>query len=499
MAKQQNETAVMAEMARALEAITSKLTQQDKVVTGEVKHFGDALVVPESMSYDVALQVLGQARDASEQYVQRFVEIRGYHPFDVAHAFGKAIGKVCGFALGKGEDMGFFAMMLGMKAPPPKTISVEVAPGEVITAPWGRIVFPFEPSESYFEVTLQNDSNGTFNLLIGQFQGKYEKIWESVIRETRNFLMKGSIFKGRTLRVNFETMPIPTVLPWDVSSVDVSHLVFTKELEGLIEDHIFTPIRYRDLAEAAGTPFKRGVLLTGPYGTGKTLLAGAVAREAARHEMTVIYIEDVSQLPQAIRMAAQLEPAIVFAEDIDRITDGDRDHEIDTILNTLDGVDTKNAKVMTIVTSNYPDKIYKGMIRPGRLDVALNILPPDSEAAQRLVKTYLGRLFHEKNGDLEEMGNALSGLIPAVIREICERSKLSYISRTHQAPRDNSITADDVLKASASMRNQLLLLNKQPEPVPDTAQVIVKTLSELPSRINDLEKAVQAVHEYVTG
>jgi transitional endoplasmic reticulum ATPase len=431
---------------------------EKKVVVGEVVRQGSAIVVPPDMLMENAVRILQQKMEYEEQIVERAVVFE-MHPYEVAHAFGQAITEICGYTLGKST----WSMWEGEQ--PPKEVSIEVEPGKFVNVPWGAIQFPFGGElRAHYQ---RQETGEVFGACLGTFRQKYSHIWEKIIAATRRILESESLFRGKTLRVQFSAngsrLNVPNVKAWDVSKVDTSHLVFSQELEASIEDHIRTPIRHRELCAAAGTPFKRGVLLIGPYGTGKTLLGASVAREAAAHGVTVIYIEDVSDLAEAIRMAARLAPAIVFGEDIDRVTDGVRDHAVDQLLNTLDGIDTKNFPVMTILTSNYPDKIYKGMIRPGRIDVALNILPPDSEAAQRLVKTYLGEMFDDKNGDLEEMGNALAGMIPAVIREICERSKLSAISRTAKLPGPKGINADDVLRSSRSMKNQIELLAAEPE------------------------------------
>lgn len=447
-----------------------KETEEGKVVVGKVVRHGTAIAVPADMTLEDAARVIDMQITLEEQQTARMLDFDA-HPYDVAYAFGKAIEEVVGVVVGKATFWDG----------PPKTISVETAPGHFVHVPWGKMKFPHDPEDGVLTATWTRSDNGAIvGRVLGEFKNKYLHVWDDLIAATKRILVNESMFKGRALRVAFGS-EIASVKPWDISGVDVKQIVFSAELEQQIEDSIFTPLRHRQAVESAGTPFKRGVLLAGPYGTGKTILAAAAAKVAIENGITVLYIEDAKQLPQVIRMASQLAPALVFAEDIDRVTDGDRDHEIDLILNTLDGVDTKNFPVMTILTSNYPDKIYKGMVRPGRIDVALEIGPPDSSAAARLVKTYLGDAFDDKNGDLEEVGNALAGMIPAVIREVCERSKLSYISRTHKAPAHHSITADDVLRASGSMKNQLALLNKEPE-----AQTTLDTVKEIAGTIAGL-------------
>ncbi len=462
--------------------------EEAPIVTGKVERYGTAVTVPPDMALTTAVQVLNQQIEAEEQTVARGITFP-QHPFVVADAFTEAVKEVAGHAIGKGKSHWLFGDS------PPQQVEVEVAPGVTKSIIWGDMVFPFDHSGS-LNTGYQHTPNGPVGLVQGQFKQKYVHIWDKIIKQTRINLDTRSLFKGRVLRVKFDNA-FASVEPWDVGKLDISHIVFRSDLAQQIEDSVITPIEHYAECKKAGIPFKRGILLAGPYGTGKTLLAGSVAKLAATHGMTVIYIERVEWLPQALRMAAQLAPAIVFAEDIDRLTSGERDEQIDTILNTLDGVDTKGAEIMTILTTNYPDKIYKGMIRPGRIDVALEISPPDSEAAQQLVKSYLADAFDSSNGNLEEMGNALAGQIPAVIREVCERSKLSYISRTGSVPSKNSITPDDVLRASGSMQNQIELLQEK-KPEPTFEENLASWLTNIGDRLESIENLADNTYSHIT-
>lgn len=436
-----------------------KMAREQTVVVGKVERMGNALIVPEEMSLENAKTVIEQQMEYEDTTVERGANFDA-HPYDVAHAFGRAIEAVCGTKLGK-PMRSFFG------SEPPREIAVEVAPNQFVKVLWGAIVFPFDPKNGQFMTHWTRKSDGTvIGMALGKFKQKYEPVWTEIITLTRSILDTESIFKGKTLRVKFldndgDMLQVPDIKAWDVSKVNVAHLTFSKGLEASIEDHILTPIRHKAATDAAGIPFKRGVLLAGPYGTGKTLLAAHVAREASQRGITVLYIENVKELPHALRMAAQLAPSVVFAEDVDRVTDGNRTHEVDVLLNTLDGIDTKTYDIMTILTTNYAGKIYKGLVRPGRIDVALEVLPPDAEAAVRLVKAYLGEMFTDEGANLDSLGDSLAGHIPAVIREVCERAKLSYISRTGEKPAAQTIRASDVMRAAGSMKNQIALLNAE--------------------------------------
>jgi ATP-dependent 26S proteasome regulatory subunit len=141
---------------------------------------------------------------------------------------------------------------------------------------------------------------------------------------------------------------------------------------------------------------------------------------------------------------------------------GERNAEIDDILNTIDGVTSKNAEIITVLTSNHAADINPAMLRPGRLDVILSIQPPDAEAAEKLMRIY-GRGLIPDHASLKKSGKALAGKIPAVIRECVERAKLYVISRVGDGP--FKLADEDVANAAAGMEHHLkLLAGKQPDP-----------------------------------
>ena len=86
-------------------------------------------------------------------------------------------------------------------------------------------------------------------------------------------------------------------------------------------------------------------------------------------------------LKDALRAAAMYAPAVIFAEDIDKAMEGERSTQMNDILNTLDGIDTKNNPVITILTSNHLENINKAFLRAGRIDSLIQMGPLDAEQA----------------------------------------------------------------------------------------------------------------------
>lgn len=419
----------------------------------EVKSHGDQITVPEGMSYDKAIEWLQRRKTEAERVIRIDERVNAF-PFDAAHAFAKAMAQKYGWV-----DMvptpGFWGDN------PPSMIGVEVAPDKTVQVPWGRVQIPNVVGWVETHISIV-DGNICVLRLVGETLQKHAKEFSDLANLTREILKTDSIYRGKAMRVKF---PEPGEKPnvWnapkflDVSGVKPDELIFAEEVKAQISTSLFTPVEHTAICREHRIPLKRGILLEGPYGTGKTLTAYAAARKCEDNGWTFIYLDTVADLQQAIRFASQYQPAMIFAEDIDRVMEGDdRDHDMDAILNTIDGIDSKNTETIVVLTTNHVDNINQAMLRPGRLDAVVSVQPPDAKAVQQLVRMY-GRTLLAPNEDLAEVGKQLQGQIPAVIREVVERAKLAAISRNGGGQK-LEITSDDLKTAATGMLNHLRLL-----------------------------------------
>jgi transitional endoplasmic reticulum ATPase len=139
---------------------------------------------------------------------------------------------------------------------------------------------------------------------------------------------------------------------------------------------------------------------------------------------------------------------------------------MDDILNIIDGVDTKHDNIITVLTTNHLDNVNQAMLRPGRLDAIIDVLPPDADTAERLVRFYGGDAIREEE-DLAVVGETLSGQIPAVIEETVKRAKLFQLTLLDKGHAVTDISAEALRQASVTMSTQVELLREQePEAEP---------------------------------
>ncbi|OGC61118.1 hypothetical protein A3K34_00130 [candidate division WWE3 bacterium RIFOXYC1_FULL_40_10] len=176
-----------------------------------------------------------------------------------------------------------------------------------------------------------------------------------------------------------------------------------------IVDFLKQPKKYRKLG--ARTP--KGVLLVGPSGVGKTLLAKAIAGEAGVPFFSVAGSEFMemlvgvgsSRVRDLFNNARQSQPSLIFIDEIDAIGrqrgmgigggHDEREQTLNQILIEMDGFDTRT-DVIVIAATNRPDMLDPALVRPGRFDRKINIPLPDLKAREEIIKIHMrGKPFVE--------------------------------------------------------------------------------------------------------
>ena len=434
-----------------------KTLQAERTVSvAEIVRHGEKLTLPENMKLDQAIDLL-KRRKEYEQEETRFTESYECFPLDGANALNEVLIAKFGWAPATATP-GFFG------STPPQLMSVEVAPGVFKKVPWGRFSLP--NIEGYVETGVSRKNNRYVFSMSAEILRMDEDVVKALFAEVREYLKTNSIYQGRAIKIRFRNdngnpmaMPEPSFI--DTSKIDVDSLIYAADVQANIETNLFTPIRRVKECAANGIPTKRGVLLGGTYGTGKTLAATVASRYATDAGITYVYIPRADELPDAIEFAKQYNsPAcVIFCEDIDRVTAGERSIEMDDILNLLDGIDTKNANIITVLTTNDLESINPAMLRPGRLDAVIDVTPPDAQAAEKLVRLYGGASV-DASEDLTEVGQTLNGMIPAVIAEVVKRAKLAQLRLQAPGEKVVMIKAEALLIAAKSIASQVQLLAK---------------------------------------
>ncbi len=324
-----------------------------------------------------------------------------------------------------------------------------------------------------------------------------------LVARTRELLYQKSIYKGKAFRVWTERrdqdVPLDKQTTMaDPEFIDVSrrpaNLVLNAATTELIRAALWTPIQQSSKTRHYGVGLRRGILLYGDFGTGKSLTAMETAAICELNGWTFIYVKDVRDLKEMYRFAARYAPAVLFAEDIDLVIGSHEDAGINMLNNVLDGVDTKNAEVITVLTTNFIDKLPTSLLRPGRFHTIVKYERPDRVTAARLVAQYAGNDLDLDNYDVEKVGHALSDNIPATIAEVISRAKLYALARTEADFRGPlKLNTDDILLSAASMKNHMALLNRPQNTAPNAYEQFAGALGE--SIVNTVAKALDTTPE----
>jgi transitional endoplasmic reticulum ATPase len=488
-----SETENSTAMAPVGKAATDKSNEVDiSKLKVEIERTGDKMIIPPSMSLDTAIAVLRRQQETEERIVQSFTAIDSY-PLDLAYALTRAVEKRYNFVATK-NNVGMF----GQEIPPPLVgLEVGIKDGvpQTVQVYWGKIPLPGFTKEEYVEcgVSIKNDIwVGTINAHI---KGKNKFAVDELIELTRQELAAYSVYKSRAVKAKFaaadpDTGFNPDEQPRFMDLEDVNgpqDLIFSSKVAEQLQTNVFNLVQRTELCVQFGLPRKRGILLEGPYGTGKTLTAKVLAKLCEQNGWTFLYLNNVSMLPQAIQFARIFGRTVVFAEDIDQVFNGkSRTEEVNAVLNTMDGVDTKNSEVMVVLTTNEIADIHRAMLRPGRIDAVINIAAPDAEATERMIRHYSKGMLVE-NTDISAAVNLLVGKNAASIRETVERAKGSALTTYKSGPLQ--LTGDHLRISAETMQYHLDLLKEPEKDVRTPMQVLGDAIGH---GMNDLVKRAPA-------
>ncbi len=463
------------------------MAEQKVVKDVTVKHEGAQIILPldsngVKMSYKEARDWLLRKEQEEDKAVGVYREFK-YPPLDVLVSLQKAIASRYGWS-DLSPTPGFFG------SSPPVMVTVPIGPSKFVQVPWGRINLP--GVTGYIQPQILN-SPGKFcpGLFFGgETQNKYLGELETLFALTEKFLSEDSIYKGKALQLSFEWlhngMPynVTSDAPkfWNLCNIDEDDFVLSDSVREAIELGLFVPIEHSKELRECHIPLKRGVLLAGKYGVGKTLCAAITAAKATRNGWTFIHLDNVNSLQMAMEFGAMYAPVVIFAEDFDRAASGDRSVFMDGILNTFDGINSKDKEIIVVLTSNNPEEIHDAFKRPGRFDTIVEILPPDATAAVKLVQKY-GRGLLADNISFDFVGRRLAGKIPAFIREVVERSKIAAIRRMNSSDIKGKVTEEDIIKTLESMEQHLASMSSNKQKANPKVELLYRIL---PQTLNEL-------------
>ncbi|CAJ0649134.1 16158_t:CDS:10 [Entrophospora sp. SA101] len=277
-----------------------------------------------------------------------------------------------------------------------------------------------------------------------------------------SFVDKDSLEPGCSILLHHRAMSVVGVLQDDTDPM-VSVMKLEKaptesyaDIGGLeqqiqeIKESVELPLTHPELYEEMGIKPPKGVILYGVPGTGKTLLAKAVANQTSATFLRVVgseliqkYLGDGPKLVRELfRVAEEHAPSIVFIDEIDAIgTKREIQRTMLELLNQLDGFDSRG-DVKVVMATNRIESLDPALIRPGRIDRKIEFPLPDITTKRRIFNIHTSRMTLSPDVDLEEFVMSKDDLSGADIKAICTEAGLLALRE-----RRMKVIAEDLRKA----------------------------------------------------
>ncbi len=245
---------------------------------------------------------------------------------------------------------------------------------------------------------------------------------------------------------------------WD----DIGGLEETKDR---LQEMVEWPQEYPDEFESMGIDVPKGILLYGLPGTGKTLLAKAVANESNSNfisvkgpELLSKYVgESESAVREVFKKARQVAPCVLFIDEIDSIAprrgsrssdSGVGDRVVNQLLTELDGIESLEG-VTVIAATNRPDMIDPAIMRPGRIDRNVEVEVPDEEGRRKIFEVHTMDMPLTDDIDLDELAEMSEGYVGSDIESICREAGMNALRNDRGA---KSVTMEDFENAIDEVR-----------------------------------------------
>lgn len=285
-----------------------------------------------------------------------------------------------------------------------------------------------------------------------------------------------NVYRGQVLDVGVSETGSVTLTFAGAPEVAREAVVLPAAVMDRVERHALGVSAHREVLLAAGQHLKRGLLLYGPPGTGKTHTTRYLVGQMAGYTRLTLTGRALRVIGQIADLARELEPSMIVLEDVDLVaehrTAGPAASPVlFDLLDAMDGA-APDADLLFVLTTNRADLLEPALAaRPGRVDVAIEIALPESDARGKLLLLYARSLpLRLSDAEREEIVTRTEGVTASFLKELLRRATLEAL---HDDAALETVTADhvgraldDLLDGDQQLTRSLLGVGNDPESLP---------------------------------
>lgn len=327
----------------------------------------------------------------------------------------------------------------------------------------------YSPAISYYTVKTDDIMRTSFLLKydVALYQEKPDdsgRIWDIIFTVVIPVLLYAAFFifltrrmggQGGIMGVGKSTAKMYMQKTTGVTFADVAGVDEAKESLEEIVDFLHNPAKYRKI----GAKLPKGALLVGAPGTGKTLLAKAIAGEAdvpffslTGSDFVEMFVGvGASRVRDLFKQANSMAPCIIFIDEIDAIGksregrfaggNDEREQTLNQLLSEMDGFDPGKG-IMVLGATNRPEILDPALLRPGRFDRRIVVDKPDLKGRVAILKVHSKGVNLDSSVDFEEIGLATSGAVGADLANMMNEAAITAVKHGREA-----VSQADLLEA----------------------------------------------------
>jgi cell division protease FtsH len=287
-------------------------------------------------------------------------------------------------------------------------------------------------------------------------------ICERLLTELREAMDRENVYRGQMLSFTVCDDGSLQIHFLRRTLVQRNEIVMPKGILEAVEHHVIGIADHRDELRALGQHLKRGLLLHGAPGAGKTMTVRYLASHLEDSTVIVLTGAGLRAITPSCQMARALAPSLVVIEDVDLIANERHQVGHDTnpllfaLLNEMDGIDG-DADVAFVLTTNRADILEPALAqRPGRIDLAVEVPLPNAACRRRLLRQYgkpLGLTF----ADAKELIAQTNGVPASFIKELLRRAVVNALHANERVTEQHVMDALDELTQAADGLTRSLL------------------------------------------